>query len=66
MRYAAVTIPAYKLQLGMSGFAIDYNTSKSTAADIPYDQALNLKNQYKAFMAADTAESAAGLHLQCS
>ena len=57
MRYAAVTIPAYKLQLGMSGFAIDYNTSKRTAADIHYDQALNLKNQYKASMAADTAES---------
>ena len=57
MRYAAVTMPAYKLQLGMSGFAIDYNTSKSTAADIPYDQAMSLKNQYKASIVADTAES---------
>lgn len=57
MRYAAVTMPAYKLQLGMSGFAIDYNTSKGTASDIPYDQAMNLKNQYKASIVTDTTES---------
>ena len=56
MRYAASVIPSYKLQLGMSGFAVDYNTTAGTARDIPYDTALSLKSRYGASMVTDTAE----------
>lgn len=56
MRYAASVIPSYKLQLGMSGFAVDYNTTAGTARDIPYDTALSIKSRYGASMVTDTAE----------
>lgn len=40
LRYAASVIGPEKVQLGLSTFAIDYNTSKFTAEDIPYSLAV--------------------------
>lgn len=60
LRYCATAMDPDKLLMGMGAFAIDYNTSKLTAKDISYSEAVSLQSRHSASLITDTQED--GVH----